>query len=97
MYEILDKINSPEDIKTLSAEEINLLCEEIREFLIDTVLFFMDDENEPIVAYSLNDDSYCIENVSTNEDSYLVNLTKQKVLGENNEGVSATLAVNITP
>ena len=37
MYEILDKINSPEDIKTLSAEEINLLCEEIREFLIDTV------------------------------------------------------------
>lgn len=37
MYKILDKINSPEDIKTLTPEEINLLCEEIREFLIDTV------------------------------------------------------------
>ena len=37
MYEILDKINCPEDVKVLSCEEINLLCEEIREFLIDTV------------------------------------------------------------
>ena len=37
MYEILNKINSPEDVRALSNEETALLCEEIREFLIDTV------------------------------------------------------------
>lgn len=37
MYEILDKIKSPDDIKNLSSEQTNLLAEEIREFLVDTV------------------------------------------------------------
>jgi len=37
MYEILDKIEKPENIKNLSRDEINLLAGEIREFLIDSV------------------------------------------------------------
>jgi 1-deoxy-D-xylulose-5-phosphate synthase len=35
--EILDKVNYPEDIKKLNTNEIKLLCEEIRCFLIDNV------------------------------------------------------------
>jgi len=34
---ILDKINSPEDVKLLQAEEIDPLCEKLREFLIKSV------------------------------------------------------------
>jgi len=37
MYKILDKVNSPQDIKKLNINEINTLSEEIREFLIDSV------------------------------------------------------------
>jgi len=33
----LDKINSPDDIKKINIDELNLLCSEIREFLIDSV------------------------------------------------------------
>ena len=89
-YDVLSEFSKgmPKDLDTSKILYI--------EFLIDIVLFFMDDENEPIVAYSLNDDSYCIENVSTNEDSYSVSLTRKKILGATNEGVSATLAVDIT-
>ena len=36
-YEYLDKINSPSDLKKLSIEELNILCEEIRDKLIKTV------------------------------------------------------------
>ena len=36
-YKILDKIDSPEDLKSLEPEEIELLNEEIRDFLIDNV------------------------------------------------------------
>lgn len=36
-YELLDKINSPEDVKALDRKEIPTLCGEIREFLIDEV------------------------------------------------------------
>lgn len=34
---ILCKINSPDDVKSLKSEEISILCDEIREVIIDTV------------------------------------------------------------
>lgn len=37
MNSILDKINSPEDIKNLSFDELEKFCEEVREFLIEKV------------------------------------------------------------
>ena len=36
-YEILSKIESPADLKALSKEELDLLCAEIREKLIDVI------------------------------------------------------------
>ncbi len=36
-YELLDKINSPKDLKALSKSELEPLCGEIREFLIEKV------------------------------------------------------------
>lgn len=37
MGKILDQISSPDDLKSLSAEELNIVCEEIRSLIIDTV------------------------------------------------------------
>lgn len=37
MYEILNKINTPKDLKQLNTKELSVLAEEIREFLIDSV------------------------------------------------------------
>lgn len=37
MYEILDKINTPNDLKKLDKPELELLCSEIRNFLIESV------------------------------------------------------------
>ncbi len=37
MYKILDKIKSPADLKPLTANQLNTLCGEIREFLVETV------------------------------------------------------------
>ena len=36
-YKILSEINSPDDIKKLNSNEINLLCEEIRNEIIGVV------------------------------------------------------------
>ncbi len=36
-YKILDKINSPEDVKAVDKNDIPLLCDEIRSFLIENV------------------------------------------------------------
>ena len=36
-YPLLEKISSPEDVKALNYEEINALCEEIRNCIIETV------------------------------------------------------------
>ena len=36
-YQILNKIESPEDVKGLTRKELNILSEEIREFIIDNV------------------------------------------------------------
>ena len=35
MYEILDQINSPEDIKGLSVEQLRQLCGELREYMVE--------------------------------------------------------------
>jgi len=37
MSELLQKINSPQDLKKLSLEELEILCEEIRDFIIEVV------------------------------------------------------------
>lgn len=37
MYKVLNKINNPQDLKKLSKDEINVLCTEIREFLVEKV------------------------------------------------------------
>ncbi len=37
MYNVLDRVNSPEDVKKLNIEETEKLAEEIREYLIETV------------------------------------------------------------
>ena len=37
IYEYLDKINSPADLKKLSIDELNILCSEIRDLIIKTV------------------------------------------------------------
>lgn len=36
-YKVLDKVKSPEDVKKLNTDEINLLCTEIRSEIIDVV------------------------------------------------------------
>lgn len=36
-YKVLDKVNCPEDLKKLSDKELDLLSDEIREFLVDKV------------------------------------------------------------
>ena len=36
-YKLLDKINSPADIRQLNSGELKILCSEIREFLIDII------------------------------------------------------------
>ena len=37
MEKILDRVNSPEDLKALTINELDVLCSEIREFLLDNV------------------------------------------------------------
>ena len=37
MDKLLDKINSPDNLKQLTVPELNALCGEIREFLVDSV------------------------------------------------------------
>ena len=37
VYQILDKLNNPGDVKNLPVEEIPQLCDDIREFLVDNV------------------------------------------------------------
>ena len=37
MYELLDSINQPEDLKRLSVEDLEKLSKEIRAFIIEVV------------------------------------------------------------
>ena len=34
---VLDRVNSPKDLKKLNDKELEMLCEDIRELLINTV------------------------------------------------------------
>lgn len=75
--------------------EINQSKIEGFEFLNDLLLIFMNDEKNKIVAYSLKEDSLLVENVSKNDSNYLVSYKKLDLPGKNNEGVIATLTVDI--
>lgn len=66
------------------------------EFLTDTVLFFMDDETKPIIAYNLNIVGTCLENVNAKNTEYTVSYTKQEKLGSRTKGVTAKFSVNVT-
>ena len=35
MYELLDKINSPEDLKKLSLSQLPQLCDEVRQYILE--------------------------------------------------------------
>lgn len=88
--------NTPEEFSEGIPKEIDQSKILFVEFLIDTILFFMDDENEPIIAYNLNLNGTCIENVSSKSATYTVTLTRKETLGANNQGVIAKLAINLT-
>ena len=56
----------------------------------------MDNKDEPIVGYNLKETSMLIENVSVNTDQYEIVVNKYDLLGSNNEGVIANLAIKIS-
>lgn len=58
------------------------------EFLNDTLLIFLSDASNPIIAFNLFIDSAMIENVSSETDTYEISLTKYNLLGENNKSVN---------
>lgn len=37
MYQFLDKINSPQDVRTLTIDELQTLCDEIRDYFVDVI------------------------------------------------------------
>lgn len=37
MYKYLDKVNSPQDIKNMTVDELDLLAKDIRKFLVRSV------------------------------------------------------------
>ena len=65
------------------------------EFLDDTLLIFMKDNNEKIIAYNLKNTNMIVENVSSDVDTYEVNVKKYNLLGKNNEGVIVNFSINI--
>lgn len=65
------------------------------EFLIDTVLFFMDDENEPIIAYNLNIVGTCLENIKYKNQNYTISYSKKETLGSNTKGVNAKFLAKV--
>ena len=65
------------------------------EFLNDTLLFFLNESQEPIVAYNLFENSTVVENVSSSEDKYLAKVEKYVLPGSKNEGVTVSFTVNI--
>lgn len=62
-------------------------------FLSDSVLIFYNDENQKIIGYNLKETGTLLENVSSNNTNYTVTYNEYKLIGENNEGVTATLSV----
>lgn len=66
------------------------------EFLKDSLLIFLNNNKNPIVAYNLNLNKTQIENVTSNTSTYKVEMEKYDKLGLNNEGVVVTITTNIT-
>ncbi len=65
------------------------------EFLDDTLLIFMDDENEPIIALNLKLNGTLVENISSIDTAYTASVSKYDIVGKN-EGVIATFMATIS-
>lgn len=65
------------------------------EFLGDTVLFFLNDDSEKIVAFNLKLNKTQIENVSKNDDGYLMSYSTYNKLGKNGEIVNFVFNVQV--
>lgn len=65
------------------------------EFLNDTLLIFMNDSKEPIVAFNLYETSAMLENVNKSETNYLIETENYNLIGKENEGVAVTFSAKI--
>lgn len=65
------------------------------EFLLDTLLIFLDDEDKKIVAFNLNLNKTQIENVSETSSSYLVKYEKYNKLGGAQETIKFTFSSQV--
>ncbi len=65
------------------------------EFLNDTLLIFLNDAEEPIVAYNLYETSAMLENVDKSENDYVIETQSYNLLGKNNEGIAVKFTVRI--
>lgn len=65
------------------------------EFMNDTLLIFLNNVYEPIVAYNFKLNKTQIENLSTNNTNYLIDLDKFNKLGKDNEIVEFNLLTRI--
>lgn len=65
------------------------------EFLSDTLLIFLNDNNEKIVAYNLKLDKTQVENLSEKDKSYLIKYKKYDKFGANNETVKFSFIVQV--
>lgn len=80
--------NNPEEFKDTLSNYVDLTKILDFEFMQDTLLIFLNDEENPIVAFNLKLNKTQIENISDKNSSYLVNLNKYNKLGKNNEIVN---------
>lgn len=87
--------DEPEEFVDGLPKEINQNKIEDFEFLDDTLLIFLKNNPENIVAYNLNLNKTQIENVSSNNSNYLVEVEKYNKIGSDNEGVILSLYTEI--
>lgn len=65
------------------------------EFLDDTVLFFLDDDLEKVVAFNLKLNKTQIENVSKNDDSYSISYLAYDKLGKSGQAVNFSFVTQV--
>ena len=65
------------------------------EFLDDSLLIFINDENEPIIAYNLFQNGVSVQNTTDAEAEYEVKYEKYNLLGSGNEEVTVKFTVEI--
>ena len=87
--------DSPTEFEGGFPTEIDLSKVQDFEFLDNILLIFMNSKTQPIIAYSLFENSVLIENVSSKTDSYLVSYKKYDLIGKNNEGVIVNFTIKI--